>query len=308
MPRNSSDSVEASAVKPLPRTVPAGSHVILLLGQLCFASLPVAGRMAMIGHLPPGLIVLARMTGGALVFSLLAARRGTLHIARRDLLAVVGCAVIGVAANQELFIQGLARTTATNATVLSSTSPVFTALVAIVTGREPPRARRLLGIAIAFGGAIALVGIDRMSIARGDLTGCVFVLLNSLCYGTYLVLGRPLAERYDPVALLAVMFIAGVPMVAPFAIAAIPDAPPLTLDALAYFAFLIAIPTVAAYGLVQTALRRADATLVAAYVYLQPVFATAGAMLLLHEQPTVRLAVCGAVVLGGVWLAARSRA
>lgn len=295
-------------MKPRPRQVSASIHVVLLLGQVCFASLPVAGRMAMIGHLPPALIVLARMAGGAVVFSLLAARRTTLRIARRDLLPVIGCALLGVAANQELFIQGLARTTATNASVLGSTIPVFTALIAIALGREPARPRRLLGIAIAFTGAIALVGVDRVSIGRSDMTGCGFILLNSLCYGSYLVLVRPLAERYDPLALLAVMFIAGVPMIAPFAIAAVPDAPPLTPAMIAYFAFLIAVPTVGAYGLIQTALRRADATLVAAYVYLQPVFATTGAMLLLDERPTPRLAVCGTVVLGGVWLAARSRA
>ncbi len=75
----------------------------------------------------------------------------------------------------------------------------------------------------------------------------------------------------------------------------------------AYLAFLVAVPTVGAYGLVQTALRRAEATLVAAYIYLQPVFATLGAMLLLGEEPSLRLYMCGALVLSGVWLAARSR-
>jgi drug/metabolite transporter (DMT)-like permease len=289
------------------RPVPFGVHVLLLLGQVCFASLPVVGRMAMIGHLPPALIVLARMTGGAVVFAVIAARRGVLRIARADVPAVIGCAVIGVASNQELFIQGLARTTATNASVLGSTIPVFTALVAILSRREPPRARRLVGIAIAFAGAAALVGADRLSLGREHLVGSGFILLNSACYGTYLVLVRPLAERYDPIGLLALMFVAAVPMVAPFAIAALPEAPPLTAGVLVYFAFLIAVPTVAAYGLVQTALRRADATLVAAYVYLQPLIAATGAMALLGEEPTLRLAGCGAVVLGGVWLAARSR-
>ena len=289
------------------RPVPFGVHVLLLLGQVCFASLPVVGRMAMIGHLPPALIVLARMTGGAVVFAVIAAQRGVLRVARADVPAVIGCAVIGVASNQELFIQGLARTTATNASVLGSTIPVFTALVAILSRREPPHARRLVGIAVAFAGAAALVGADRLSLGREHLVGSGFILMNSACYGTYLVLVRPLAERYDPIGLLALMFVAAVPIVAPFAIAALPDAPPLTAGVVAYFAFLIAVPTVAAYGLIQTALRRADATLVAAYVYLQPLIAATGAMALLGEEPTLRLAVCGAVVLGGVWLAARSR-
>ena len=283
-------------------------HVLLLLGQICFAALPVAGRMAMLGHLPAAGIVLVRVIGGALVFSLLAWRRGTLKIARADVPALVGCALIGVAANQELFIQGLARSTATNASVLGSTIPVFTALVAIVLRREPARMRRLVGIAIACAGAALLVGADRLSTSSEHMVGNAMIIANSLSYGTYLVLVRSLADRYDPLGLVALLFIAAIPMVAPLGVVAWADAPPLTAGDVGYLVFLVAVPTVAAYGLVQTALRRAEATLVAAYIYLQPVFATIGAIFLLDEQPGVRLFACGALVLAGVFLAARSQA
>jgi drug/metabolite transporter (DMT)-like permease len=286
---------------------PFGVHVLLLLGQVCFASLPVVGRMAMLGRLPAAGIVLVRVCGGALVFTLIAWRRGTLKIARADVPALVGCALLGVAANQELFIQGLARSTATNASVLGSTIPVFTALVAMILGREPARPRRLAGIAIAFAGAAALVGADKLSMSREHLAGSAMVLVNSLSYGTYLVVVRSLANRYDPMGLIALLFIAAIPMVAPLGVVAWAEAPPLDAADYGYLAFLVAVPTVAAYGLVQTALRRAESTLVAAYIYLQPVFATVGAMFLLHEEPSVRLYACGAVVLAGVWLAARSR-
>src|SRR5690348_4875804 len=103
---------------------PFGVHLLLLLGQICFASLPVVGRMAMLGRIPPAGIVLVRVVGGALVFCLIAKRRGTLKLARADVPALIGCSLLGVAANQELFIQGLARSTATNASVLGSTIPV----------------------------------------------------------------------------------------------------------------------------------------------------------------------------------------
>jgi hypothetical protein len=123
------------------------------------------------GRIPPAGIVLARVTGGAIVFALIAWRRGVLRIPRGDLAAIVGCALIGVGANQELFVQGLSRSTATNASVLGATIPVFTALFAIVLGREPVRARRLAGIAIAFGGVAALVGVDRVSTDSSHVLG-----------------------------------------------------------------------------------------------------------------------------------------
>ena len=280
-------------------------HLLLFAAQVCFASLPVAGRLAMQGSIGPAGIVFVRLAGGALVFALIAWRRGVLRIAREDIPALIGCALIGVAANQELFIQGLARSTATNASVLGSTIPVFTAIVAISLGREPIRVWRLAGIAVAFTGVAALVGADEMSMSGGHLAGSVMVLVNSACYGTYLVVVRPLAQKYDPLGLIAWLFILGLPMVAPLGVIEMLDAPDLHVADIGFFAFLIAVPTVAAYGLVQIALRRTESSLVAAYIYLQPLFATVGAMLLLDEEPTLRTAVCGAIVLFGVWLAAR---
>lgn len=286
---------------------PLSVHLILLAGQICFASLPVVGRLAL-ADLPPGAIPLVRTAGGALAFGAIAWARGTLRLAPRDVPFLILCAVLGNVINQELFIHGLARTTATNAVVIGSTSPVFTALAAIALGREPPRLRRLLGMAVALGGVAALAGAEELSASPAHLFGSAMILVNALSYGTYLAIVRPLAERYDPIALLAFMFLAGMPIVTPIGIHAFATHPhALAAGDYAFLAFLVAVPTVGAYSFVQIGLRRAESSLVAAYIYLQPVFATAGAVLLLDEPLGPRTVVCGAIVLGGVWLAARSR-
>jgi drug/metabolite transporter (DMT)-like permease len=279
--------------------------LILFAGQICFASLPVVGRLAL-GTIPAGAIPLVRTVGGALVFSLIAFSRGKLTWPRGDVALIVFCALLGNVLNQELFIHGLARTTATNAVVIGATIPAFTLLIAIVLRRERARVHRIIGMAIAFTGVAILVGADDLSTSSDYLIGSLMVLANALSYGSYLVIGKPLAERYDPIAVLAYMFIAGTPMVAPIGIAAFANAPPLHANDIAFLAFLIAVPTVAAYALVQTGLKRAESSLVAAYIYLQPVFAAIGATIVLHEVIGVRTLICGVVVLFGVWLAARS--
>ena len=63
---------------------PLQVHLILLASALCFASLPVVGRLV-VGDIPPGGIVMARMTGGAVIFALIAWRRRTLRFDRKDL-------------------------------------------------------------------------------------------------------------------------------------------------------------------------------------------------------------------------------
>ncbi|MEJ7599373.1 MAG: DMT family transporter [Kofleriaceae bacterium] len=289
------------------RGAPLSVHLILLAGQICFASLPVAGRLAL-AHIPPGAIPLVRTVGGALVFSLIAWQRGRLRLDRKDVPLLLLCALLGTVLNQELFIHGLARSTATHAVVLGSTAPVFTALVAIALRREPARLSRLAGMAVAFAGVAALVGIEQLSLSSDHFAGSMLILANAVSYGSFLVVVRPLANKYDPIALLAFLFLAATPLVAPIGIHAfVTEAAPLTGNDYAFFAFLVAIPTVCAYALIQTALQRTESSLVAAYIYLQPVFAAVGAAMLLDEAITLRTVVCGAVTLFGVWLAARRR-
>lgn len=284
------------------------THVILAVAQLCFASLAVVGRMAVVANVPPAGIVLVRMLGGAIAFTLIAYMRGGLGLRRRDLGFFALLALLGVVLNQELFIHGLARTTATNAVVLGSTIPVFTALAAIALRYEPVSPLRLLGIATAFTGCVVLVGPDELSLSSSHLLGSVMILVNAASYGVYLVIARKVVDRYDPMAILAILFLLGIPMVAPLGVHAWTEAAPLTSSGVAFLAFLILVPTVCAYSLMQIALRRAASSLVASYIYLQPVFATVAAALLLDERPGGRTALAAVIVLGGVWISTRARA
>jgi drug/metabolite transporter (DMT)-like permease len=283
---------------------PLSVHLILIAASVCFASLPVVGRLV-VGDIPPGGIVMARMTGGAIVFALIAWRRGTLKFDRRDLPLIIACALLGNVINQELFVHALAHTTATNAVVIGSTIPVFTLIGALLLGRERVRAHRMVGMAVAFGGVIALVGVEDVSLSSNHFVGSVMVLINAVSYGTFLVIVRRVADKYDPFALLALMFTLGLPIAIPIGIYEFIGAPALDAGDFGFLAFLIAVPTVGAYSLIQIALQRAESSLVAAYIYLQPVCAAIGAMIVLDEQIGPKTAVCGGVVLFGVWLAAR---
>jgi drug/metabolite transporter (DMT)-like permease len=300
-------SVGSSSASPGRAGASLSTHLILVGAQLCFASLAVVGRMAVIARVPPAGIVLVRMLGGAIAFTLIARLRGTFQLERKDAAFFLLLAVLGVVLNQELFIHGLARTTATNAVVLGSTIPVFTALSAIVLGYEPVSPRRLLGIAVAFAGCVILVGPDELSLSSSHLLGSVMILVNAACYGIYLAIARKVAGRYDPLAILAILFLIGLPLVAPLGVYAWTQAAPLTRSGVAFLTFLILVPTVGAYSLIQIGLRRAESSLVASYIYLQPVVATVGAAILLDERPGGQTALAAAVVLGGVWISAGAK-
>jgi drug/metabolite transporter (DMT)-like permease len=249
------------------------------------------------------------MTAGAIGFYAWARATGPIRIAPRDWPMIVFCALLGVVGNQMLFMHGLVRSTATNAAVLGSTIPVFTALFALALGREAVRAPRLAGIGVAMCGAVvlALARGDGPSMGSEHLTGNLMILGNSACYGLYLVVVRPLALRYSPIVLIAALFMVGTILVAPFGVYAWTQAAPLDGDTLASLAFLILVPTWGAYSLTQIALRHAESSLVASWIYLQPVVTATGAMIFLRERPGAATGVAAAFIFGGVWLSTRAK-
>ncbi len=289
-------------------------HLILILAQACFASMAVVGRVAMAGGarpLPPNAIVLARVVGGGLAFWLLARRGGpiTAGLERRDLPRLVACALLGVVVNQVLFLNGLARTTAVNASVIGASFPLFAALCEILLLVVRAHAARLAGIVVAFAGILVLMKIERFSLDDGDAVGNLMVFANALSYGMFLVLVKPLAMRVQPMALVTLLFAAALPFVLPLSIGAWIDLGAwIGAREVGLLVYFVAIPTVGAYALTQVALARADASLVAVYIYLQPIFATAGAMLLLGERPGIRTLVAAGIIAIGLAIASRSPA
>jgi drug/metabolite transporter (DMT)-like permease len=69
---------------------------------------------------------------------------------------------------------------------------------------------------------------------------------------------------------------------------------------------VIAGPTVGAYLLQAWALRHAEASMVAAYTYVQPVLATTLGAVFLGEEIRSAVLVAAALIFAGVWLAGRA--
>lgn len=291
----------AAATKVAPRV-----HAMLVLVQLAFATLSVVGRVVL-RDVPPMAFAMLRLVGAALVFAALSPRTFLpAAMPWRDRLAIAGCAALGIWGNQALFLSGLARTTATNATVLVATIPVFTAIASIVLGREPPRARVIGGIAIAFAGIVVLVGLDALDLGGAHLVGDLLVTANSVAYSLYLVLVRDYTAKYGGLPVVAWAFFCGALYSLPLGVpqllgaaAAVPDA------TWGWVAYAIAVPTIFAYLANAWALRYASSSTVAIWVFLQPTIAALLAWRYLGETLHARLAVAGVLVLVGIAIVAR---
>lgn len=281
-------------------------HGALVLVQLAFASLAVLGKIVM-RTVPPQGVALVRITGAALVFTLLLRLRGPHPRLRRGQLGRLAlCAVLGVAGNQLLFLGGLARTTAVNASVLTATIPVLTVAVAVVAGREKLRATLLAGVALALGGVLWLVGLPAFTLGWDTALGDVMILVNCLMYAVYLVLVQDVVAEHGALAVVSITFVLGAVLVMPFGAAPLGGAL-LHLRAVhvALLAYLVLVPTAFAYLANAWALRFTSSSVVAIYIYLQPIVTALLAVWLLDERPGPRTAVAAAAVFAGIALVTR---
>ena len=270
---------------------------VLALVQLFFATLAIAGKIALRELSSPAL-VLVRVGGAALVF--FAIHRLTTNEKirdRRDYFLLALYSVLGVSLNQLLYLAGLERTTATTAQMFIVAGPAITLAVAMMRGVERGTPLKWTGIVLAAGGALTLVA----AVPANNRLGNLFILTNVVIYSVYLVLARGIVRRYHPLTVITWMFVFGVIVLAPVGAAPlIRELPELSLEGWLAVAWIIALPTVAAYYLNVWALLHVESSIVSTFVYLQPVLTALMAISILGERPSARLIPSAVLIAAGV--------
>jgi drug/metabolite transporter (DMT)-like permease len=284
--------------------VNAPVHLALIFVQVLFGALPIAAKIVF-REMSPALLTVARVAGAAAVFL-------ALHLLfvrepippARDIRRLVLYSLLGISANQWLYLEGLSRTTALNAQILITSIPALTVAAAILLRRESAAPTKWVGVAVAGAGALYLIGVERFDPTA--TLGNALVLANSTCYAFYLVLARDLLVRYRASTFAMWIFLFATISLLPLGIAGVATAgvPSLGGPAAGALAFAVAGPTVGAYFLSVWALKRVHSSLVAVYVYLQPIVAGALAAWILDEPISPRVAPAAVLVFAGVAIVA----
>ena len=249
-----------------------------------------------------------RVVGAALAFGVVQWMRGARPVTnRRDLLTLTGLALLGVVLNQVFFLEGVHRTTAIHTNIMITTIPAFTLAVAMLFGRERGTPAKIGGILLAGSGAVYLILGRNLGGEGASALGDSLVLVNSLFYASYLVMSRDVVKRIDPITVVSYIFAIGTVFIAPLGL------PPLlhvtrealTLQVVLVLAYIVLCPTFLCYLLSIWALERVQSSLVAMYVYVQPVVTALVSPIVLGERVTPRAGLAAALIFSGLALATR---
>jgi drug/metabolite transporter (DMT)-like permease len=295
-------------------TAPAGVslwrvHGALVLVQIFFGLHYLAAKLVLT-EVPPRLWALIRVSCAALI--LLGVARGLgrrLPTSPKVLGQLAFFSLFGVVINQLCFVEGLYRTTPMHSSIIMTTIPVSTLLFAVMLGRERLDGRKILSLAVAIGGVLLVIRPSAAEVADVRLLGDALTLINALSYAFFLVISRRLLSRVDPLGATAVILAFGsLGMLLP-GLAALPGFDPGQVAPRTWVLglFIVLFPTAAAYFLNYWALARLDSSIVAFFIYLQPLIATSLSILFLGERLTLSILAGASLVFGSVYLALRRR-
>jgi len=281
-----------------------------LLAVQIFFGFHYIGAKIILAYMPPLAWASIRILGAVAVIVplvILTGKTWPRSLADHGRLALY--ALFGVVINQTCFVEGLSRTVPSHSSLINTMIPVATLAFALLFRRERATSAKMLGIALALAGVLFLFAHSGRAFEGTVLTGDILTLVNALSFSFFLVISKPILARYSSSVVTAMLLLYGSIMITAAGAWDLfhTDFTAVPPKAWGWGVFVILFPTVSAYGLNSWALKRVDSSLVALFIYVQPVIGSGLSVLLLGEHLTTGFFIAAALVFAGVFIALRSR-
>lgn len=199
---------------------PLIAHLCILTACVMWGLMSPIGKDAMQHGMDNINLVFMRAAGGALLFWLTSLLCKHEHMPWRDILAMSGAGLLGLVGNQCCFTIGLSITTPSNASIVTTSLPIFAMILSALILKEPITGKKALGVGIGCSGALILI----MSSAAahdsriGDIRGDLLCIFAQLSFALYLALYRNVLRRYSPITVSKWMFTWATLLLSPFMI------------------------------------------------------------------------------------------
>lgn len=282
-------------------------HLALLAVQAFFGSLPVIGKVVL-AVIPSVALVGFRVGITAFVLFLFQRFRGNLRLVERgDYSRLAILSLFGVTINQLLFVGGLSLTKASNTSLLAVTIPIFALTIGAIIGTEKLRAIKVFGIVLAAVGVVLLIDPRNASFSSKTTLGDLMIVLNSLSYGIYVASSKDVLTRNGAVKSIAWIFMFASVICVPLGLYSLSNVELSTIMPSIWLLilYIAIVATAAPYLLNAWAIARVNPSIVAVYIYLQPVIGFLLAVIFLGEKVGYNFFIAAALIFAGVFMVTR---
>jgi len=310
-------------------------HAIILIVNVLFAINISVSKSLIPEQMPPEALTLLRILFCTAMFWTVSLFVKPERVPFKDLGMLLLCSAAGIAFNQSLFMSGLNLTTPVDASILATAGPIYVMLLAALILKEPITKQKVFGVMLGVAGGLLVIlssahfgsGSSALSsgipgspgnpassgVPQSNIHGDMLIVASNLIYSVYVVLSRPLSQRYSPVTIMKWMFLFSAVMLTPFLYRHILEAPvfrpgAITLECSARIFYVLVLGTFIPYLLIPMSLRRLRPTTVSMYNYIQPIIASLVAVIVGQGAFTIDKLISTFLVMTGVYLVTQSKA
>ena len=252
-------------------------------------------------------LVLLRVMGATIIFWIISLFFKSKPIEKKDRFTIIKCGLFGMSINIAAFIAGLDYSTPVNSSILIIISPIFVVILSFFIFKNKVNFIKIIGIFLGFVGALILIlsADSNSSVGRNIPLGNFLFIVNSVSYAYYLIIVKPMAEKYDLITLFKWLFLIGLIFNFPLGINQFLDVNWSTLpikEAVLPMIFVVLCTTVMTYFLNGYALSKLTSTEVAVFMYLQPIIGVLFAIFTKADTVTFTIIVASILIFSGVYL------
>ncbi len=221
-----------------------------------------------------------RMVGGAAAFWLLSLFLKNEHVDHKDMLKIFFASLFALVFNQGMFVFGLSLTSPIDASIVTTTLPIITMIVAAIYLKEPITNMKVLGIFVGAMGALILILGSQASGGNSSLWGALLCLIAQLSFSIYLTVFKGLTQQYSAVTINKWMFMYASMCYIPFSyqdVAAI-EWSAISTSTILQVLYVVLGGSFIAYICVMTAQKLLRPTVVSMYNYMQPIVSSIAAV------------------------------
>lgn len=284
-------------------------HIYALTANVMWGLMSPIGKSAL-QIFSPLSVTTFRIVGACIAFWILSLFCKKEKIAAKDRIRIFFAAFFALIFNQGMFIYGLSFTSPINASIVTTTLPIITMIVAAIYLHEPISGKKILGISVgAMGALILILGSHGGGIGSGNIIGDLLCLTAQFSFAFYLTVFKSLTQEYSAVTINKWMFLVGSIVYIPCSytdIIAI-NWSIIPVTAILQILYIILGASFISYICIMSAQRMLRPTVVSMYNYMQPIIASIAAIIMGVGIFDWQKGIAIACVFTGVYIVTQSK-
>ena len=187
-------------------------HGAMLTANAIWGLMSPLAKIVMAGGIVTPLVLTdLRIFGAMVLFWVVSFFQKPEHVHHKDMAKLLAASLLAIVFNQGCFIFGVGLTSPADASIITTSMPLWAMVLAAVFLKEPITGKKVLGIALGAGGALLLImgsqGNNAPAASGGNpIWGDILVLGAQLSYALYIVLFKNFVQKYSLVTIMKWMF------------------------------------------------------------------------------------------------------